>query len=278
MVIKNLASTTGAEVVSCFLGAFANYFAPLSQDEHYWLRRWEGASIDWELSFGAFHQKKLVGFVLHGIGLCQQKKTTFNIGTGVLPAFRGQRIVQQLYDYGLPLLKVKGLEQAGLEVITENTIAIKAYQKVGFEIQRELRCFSGMPQGFMLHNGWQKEIEVHTPIQPKWEAYQKLVDYSFSWENKRAAMEILKEDFSFFELYEYDKLAAYSVFNIQNGYIAQFGMENKAAGHALLKHLSQKMSMMRINNVDATSTTMIQFWESVGMKNVLNQYEMKMRL
>ena len=70
----------------------------------------------------------------------ENKFTAFNSGTGVVPKYRGRRIVKQLYDFAIPELLKRGVEKCGLEVIKENEKAIKAYRRVGFEIIKILKC------------------------------------------------------------------------------------------------------------------------------------------
>jgi ribosomal protein S18 acetylase RimI-like enzyme len=84
-----------------------------------------------------------VGFVLFAIGDLQGKRNAHNSGTGVIPEFRGRRIVEQIYGVALPILKMNGVLTSTVEAITLNERAIRAYRKVGYEITRKLRCFGG---------------------------------------------------------------------------------------------------------------------------------------
>ena len=59
--------------------------------------------------------------------------TAYNAGTGIIPAFRGQGIVGEMYEMLLPRLKAMGIRQSILEVICQNERAIKAYEKAGFQ-------------------------------------------------------------------------------------------------------------------------------------------------
>ena len=61
----------------------------------------------------------------------------------MLPEYRGKRIVKSIYDFALPDLKINGIEKCALEVIIENTKAIKSYQSIGFDICKTFNCFSG---------------------------------------------------------------------------------------------------------------------------------------
>lgn len=51
----------------------------------------------------------------------------------VLPAYRGQGLNQQLITSLMVWIKSKGVKEIRLDVYTENSAAVKAYEKVGFK-------------------------------------------------------------------------------------------------------------------------------------------------
>lgn len=58
----------------------------------------------------------------------------------VLPEFRGQGLNQQLIEGLLAWVRLKGLTEVRLQVYTENSAAIRAYEKAGFkQILTEMR-------------------------------------------------------------------------------------------------------------------------------------------
>src|SRR5687768_6451246 len=120
MEIKSLENTPLAEIAACFNLAFSDYFVKFAATEEYLKNRWRANSVDYSLSFGAFENGKLVAFIIHGIDKLNGKKTAYNAGTGVIPEFRGQKLVAQLYDFALSRLKAAGILQSTLEVITQN--------------------------------------------------------------------------------------------------------------------------------------------------------------
>ncbi len=48
------------------------------------------------------------------------KLTAHNDGTGVIPTYRGNQLVDKMYEVAIPRFKAKGIEQCTLEVIQEN--------------------------------------------------------------------------------------------------------------------------------------------------------------
>lgn len=73
-------------------------------------------------------------------------KHTGTLGMGVHKNYRGQRIGTALMDATLAAAKEFGLERVELEVYTSNTVAIKLYEKYGFQtegIKRKARKLDG---------------------------------------------------------------------------------------------------------------------------------------
>ena len=67
MIIKNLSSIELSVITESFNEAFADYIMRFTATEEYLQNRWKGAGVDYNLSFGAFINDKLVGFIIHGI-------------------------------------------------------------------------------------------------------------------------------------------------------------------------------------------------------------------
>ena len=143
MIIKNLKDTSFEELFNCFIPSFENYFVKMPNDPNYFRERWDAAKVDYQLSYGAFDQGKLIGFIIHAIDQRNGVLTAFNTGTGVLPEYRGQRIVKSIYDYALKDLSQNGIHRSTLEVITQNKLAVKAYKSVGFQIYKHFKCYNG---------------------------------------------------------------------------------------------------------------------------------------
>ena len=143
MKVKKLGDITFELIIDCFLKSFENYYVEVPSDKNYYKKRWEIAKVDFTLSYGMFDGENIVGFIIHAIDNRHGKKIAFNTGTGVIPEYRGRRIVQAIYDFAIPDLKMNGITQCALEVIIENHKAIKSYQRVGFEICKTYNCFSG---------------------------------------------------------------------------------------------------------------------------------------
>ena len=143
MQIKNLATTPLPQIVECFNLAFANYFVKMPTDVAYYEGRWRSARVDYEASIGVFDKDKLVALMIIGIDYHNGKLTAFNTGTGVIPDYKGQALVDKMYEFARPIFQKKGIQKCMLEVIQGNARAIRVYERIGFKIVRSLRCFRG---------------------------------------------------------------------------------------------------------------------------------------
>lgn len=64
---------------------------------------------------------------MHGIDEKNGEKVAFNLCTRVIPSFRGKRLVGQIYDHAIPILKKHNVQKCLFEVIQTNEKAIRAY-------------------------------------------------------------------------------------------------------------------------------------------------------
>ncbi|MFC5269851.1 GNAT family N-acetyltransferase [Adhaeribacter terreus] len=277
MEIKTLENTPTSEIVTCFNEAFSDYFVPISATEEAMQSRWRASRVDFSLSFGAFENNKLVAFIITGVGNLHGHKTAYNAGTGVIPAFRGQKLVAKLYAYALPVFKGAGISQCTLEVITQNEKAIKAYRNIGFEIDRTLHCFKGELQPASTPSPF--EIKTSTAID--FEAIAPLQAYTFAWDNMNEGIKAAGPAYQYWQLFENQNLKAYLFLNPATGYIGQFGFDRSAPeiyGLNLLREVAKTHPSLRLNNVDANAVETLALFETAGMVNYISQFEMRMLL
>lgn len=95
-------------------------------------------SIHPNLSVAAFLGDAPVGFVMVGLKDAFGQKQAWNGGTGVNPAFRGKGLGTRLLREAIQRLRAAGIATFSLEVKTENTQAIRAYERCGFKFVDKL--------------------------------------------------------------------------------------------------------------------------------------------
>ncbi len=277
--IKHLAETSLADITECFNQSFADYIVKFNATEEGLAARWKAGRVDFQMSFGAFEEDQLVGFFITGIDDYDGKRTAFNLATGVIPAARGQRIVQRLYDYAFPHFRENGVQQCMLEVIVGNDIAIKAYQNVGFEIGRTLHCFSGSLK-------WNEDV-ILPPLRfrktavPRWKKYEELQPYAPSWEHTPAAIDLARKEYDFWEFYEGKILRGFFCGKKENGFTPHVWVDPARwndLGPFLFARIANRFGKIKMNNVESTATELIGLLKRRKVENKIDQYEMKMDL
>ncbi|UTW62852.1 GNAT family N-acetyltransferase [bacterium SCSIO 12741] len=273
MTVKNLSSSSIDNILDCFLEAFENYFVSLPTDKAFYKQRWKAAGVNFDCSYGMFDGEKLVGFIIHAIDRRNGKLTAFNTGTGVIPAYRGQRIVASIYTHALKDLAQQGIEHSVLEVITKNEIAIKLYEAIGFKKCKEFQCFQGT-------------IDLDYPIEPelkevplsevKWDHLPHQEFYS--WDNQKES--IVKGNYRFFEVIHKGKVESFFIINPALHYLSQLDLlsTDHEAWNRLFKGIQHFSDTMKVNNVDTRLTDKKAALLAIGLTNTVDQYEMEMEI
>ena len=270
MEIRSLDNTPLKDIVDCLLIAFEDYFVPMPSDLNYWADRFLGARVDLALSYGAFEGEKLVGFIIHGIDDYKGYRTAFNTGTGILPKFRGQKIVDQIYTFGIPQLQRAGITQCALEVIQDNHRAIRVYERIGFSITRNFLCFKGKLQ---------LEPEDIRVSLASFDEVQCLGSQHnlYSWDNVNAAIQTAGPIYATYLVQRGSQGIGYFTINPKNGYLAQYEADSEDFP-SLLAAVQSVHPNVRINNVDQERAELILFLLAAGLDNHIDQYEMLMEI
>jgi len=273
MHINNLGTVKIDDLVNCFNESFADYFVKMPTTIDFWEKRWLAARVDYSFSYGMFDENKMVGFIVNGIDFHENKFTAFNSGTGVLPKYRGRKIVKQLYDFAIPELLKRGVETCSLEVIKENEKAIKAYRSVGFEITKILKCYSGT-----LKNSTNNELTLVNKALENVDWKHLPNQMLNSWDNQKNAITIREKEYNYYEVFEQTKRIGYFIINPNSGNLAQFDLFDESEASNWLKlfaGIKNTTSNIKINNVDGKQTGKIKAIENVGLDHVIEQYEME---
>ena len=273
MIVRNLENISLEEILDAFLLAFENYFVPMPVEKEYYENRWKVAGVDYSLSYGMFDGGKLVGFIIHAVDKRQGQLTAFNTGTGVIPEYRGKRIVQSIYDQALKDLRHQGIEKSTLEVITKNEIAIRTYQKVGFKIYKYYKCFNGTLKLDLPELPEIREVDL------KDVDWDRLPDQEFySWDNQRES--VSRGPFRFFNVVRRGEPESFFIINPDLNYLAQFGLLHSENGswERLFAAIQQISNPVKINNVDARLKDKLKNLSLFGLENAIDQYEMELTL
>lgn len=271
MTIKNLSDISFETILECFLKAFENYFVELPTDKQYYAQRWKAAKVNFTYSYGMLDGDQLVGFILHAIDKRRNQLIAYNAGTGVIPEFRGKRIVSSMYKHALNHFRENDIDSIVLEVITKNDIAIKAYENIGFEKRRKYNCFNGKIRLYSIDEVELEELDL------------KDVDWNslpnqelYSWDNQKES--VMLGNYRFFQIINKAEPESFFIINTEINYVAQFDLfESGAAGWLrLFSGIKTISETIKINNVDYRLKEKQKVLSSIGLKNTVDQFEMEL--
>lgn len=273
MIVKNLGNTDFDTILDSFLLAFENYFVTVPTDSNYYKERWKAAKVDFNFSYGMFDGDKLVGFVIHAIDQRGGRLMAFNTGTGVIPDYRGQKIVQSIYEYALDDLKRIGVTNCALEVITKNEIAIRSYKGIGFTTCRTYKCFKGTINSETIEKVTLEKVDLE---KVDWANLPN--QHYYSWDHQKES--ILRSNYRFFHVLTDTSPESFFIIQPNTGYLVQFDvlLEGENAWNRLILGIRQISSTIKINNVDERSTVKLEQLNAVGFVNTVDQFEMRMKL
>ena len=269
MRIMNLATTDFSVIIECFLKAFANYYVPMPTDHNYYKKRWAIAGVRYDLSYGVFENDKLIAFMLHAVDEREGVQIAFNTGTGVLPNYRGQHLVQKLYAIALKDFKNIGVKKIKLEVIQENSKAIRAYQKVGFTIQKELLCYKGFLKPISSDKIVVKAVDIKNV---DWQEIPNQLEYSWDFQKET----LINSSYRFYYLLEENIYMGYFIIDVDNKMIAQFDLlvDDENQWQYLFAAMASFGKEFRLINLSAARIDKKNQLEIYGWENTINQYEM----
>jgi ribosomal protein S18 acetylase RimI-like enzyme len=279
MLFRNLNKIPTATLLDTFNAAFADYFVKLELTEEKLQNKLRSDRIDLALSAGAFKDEQLVGFILHGVDIINDKKIIYNAGTGVIPEYRGKQLTRAMYRFMLPALKAENATKCILEVIDRNRPALKVYSELGFTLKRDLLCFKGKVET----TDAQKKYLIKKIDLPQEELIRSFWDWSPSWQNSIAALKIINENNRTIGCYRDNVLVGYLNWNPLNNRIAQFAIDKNYRRLGIARELFQYVqetnnSEITIINVDKRSDHTLKFLGSIGLNPFITQYEMELTI
>lgn len=286
---RSLSEEDFGQLYKTLLEAFSDYIVPM-QPEIDALRRlylMEGVALDY--SFGVFDDDKMIGFTVNGIGDWQGKLTAYDAGTGIIPAYRRKGISRRMFEYILPVLRARQIEQYLLEVIVENKPAFELYKSLGFQIKREFAVFK-RDKIFISEDPrqqYQPNIEIKEIENPDWNFLQSLWTYHPSWQNSIDSMKRSAADTAINKkvlgVFLDNKIIGYGIVFPKSGNVPQFVIaENhrrKNLGSLLLNALQkQAKAELKVNNIDQKAHDITAFLRTNGFSLLTRQYEMLLKL
>ena len=284
--IRNLKANEVTEMYLTFLDAFSDYPVPFRLSKEQFVRKFvHKLNIDFPLSCGAFdYSGALIAFIFTSINYYQGRKTAYNGGTGVRPSYRGNKLVQKMYDILIPKLKEAGISQSVLEVLVQNERAIKIYEKVGFKQSQLLKCFKLNSEVLTPTDKLKVRLEIFNVNSPNFQTYDRFNSYTPSFlDSSKMLLHNLANE-TVVEARHEGNCVGYAIFQPSTGRISQIGVDastrQMGIGSALIKYVYETSTQkaLTILNVSDQARETLSFFERLGFVNELDQYEMTLNL
>ncbi|WZL72470.1 GNAT family N-acetyltransferase [Clostridiaceae bacterium 35-E11] len=277
---KILDKTNTETLHKTFLDAFSDYQVKIDLPIWKFKQMLQRRGYVPEMSIGAFKDEILVGFVLNGFRNWNGKPTVYDLGTGVVGAYRRQGITSNMLLNIKELLKEKQVEQYLLEVIKSNESAVQLYKKQGFKIQREFTCFR-------LDKNKYSSIttcKVEHVDRIDWTQLTEFWDFNPSWQNAIDSINAIPDAFIYSIVRFDDTIVGYGIIDKKTGDIPQIAVNKDYRGKGIarsimtdmIKHTeSYKISVL---NVENQLKSMKDFLLELGFEYSVDQYEMLLRI
>ncbi len=288
---KSLEQINESDILETHNSAFSDYEVEMNWTLPQFQNINKQRGVRYDLSIGAFDEDKLVGFIINGAGNWNNKPTVYDCGTGIIKDYRRKGIGTEIIKRLITLLQDAGISQYLLEVIKKNEKAYQLYLKQGFEIVREFDCvIVDIPtikekieerKEDLQSIDNDKNFEINETNQPNWDIYKIFWDKTPSWQNSIECIERNREVLTILELNHKMTPVGYAVFDPRSGGFAQFAIHPEFRRRKLGVYLINKViekcptaTRLSIINIDKGLNSFIGFYESLGFKIFVEQYEM----
>jgi ribosomal protein S18 acetylase RimI-like enzyme len=292
---KSLENVNELEILETHNSAFSDYEVQMNWTLPQFQNINKQRGVRYDLSIGAFDENKLVGFIINGAGNWNNIPTVYDCGTGIIKDYRQKGIATEIIKRLIALLQDSGISQYLLEVIKSNEKAYQLYLKQGFEIIREFDCaiaeISVIKEKLeerkedlqFIDND--KNFEIAVTNQPNWDIYKTFWDKTPSWQNSIECIERNREVLTILEVNHKTTPVGYAVFDPRSGGFAQFAIHPNYRRRKLGVYLINKViescptaTRLSIINIDKELSSFIGFYESLGFKIFVEQYEMMKKI
>jgi ribosomal protein S18 acetylase RimI-like enzyme len=242
--------------------------------------------VDFKLSVGAFDRGKMIGFTMAGAGEKNGVMCAFDAMTGIVKPHRGKGLARKMFEFMVPGLKKAGIREIWLEVLQNNKAAINAYQNAGFSIVREFDCYTIALNKLNLRMPGDKMIRIKVLEKMELGYYESFLDWQPSWENSFASIIRIPDETVLLEARDGESRAGLLAYYPTLNWIMCLAVDKPyrrkgiatALLHNLKKHIKDKISVIKMLNVDHADKGMHKFLLKSGFEHYVKQFEMKLNL
>jgi ribosomal protein S18 acetylase RimI-like enzyme len=280
--IRTLTGMPVEQIHEAFLDAFSEYEVKLDMSLEKLVEMMKTRDLNPDYSVGCFDDDLLVGFILTGYREINGLKVCYDGGTGVIKAYQRKGIGEMLLKEILQFLKEKGISRFVLEVLENNTPAIKLYEKQGFAKTRKLECFETVKHELRPVPDRGFGITVTNPARLiQNETLYQL--YPPTWQNEIQSVLNVSENYTCISLSCTSKILGYGFIHKTKGDIPQIGVLKEWKNRGLEAHLvaelayhtrSEKLIILNVEAGNYLGETLCK----LGFHNTVNQWEMVLEM
>ena len=252
------------QLAACFNLAFSDYEQSISftpESMKYYLT---ASNVDLSLSYGAFREEEMVGFILNSAGIYQEQKVVFDAGTGVIPQHRGKKVFSDLFAYTCQQLRQRGVTGYYLEVLQSNHHAVAIYSKKGFSVRREYSV--------LVASGPRPDWDRGIPALPYSDFTPFATQFSVEPSFEHTSHGVVQNPQLYEVLYLEDR--AYCIYAKRNGELIQLHYHDLEALKDVISALIRRYPRAMAKNIDYAYPDVIQMLKDLGFTEILKQYEM----
>ncbi|MGE0019871.1 MAG: GNAT family N-acetyltransferase [Draconibacterium sp.] len=280
--IKKLSGTPVEKIHEAFIDAFSEYEVPIDMPLNKLQEMMVTRDLNPDWSVGCFDGDLLVGFILTGYRKINGQKVCYDGGTGVIKAYQRKGIGEMLLKELLLILRKEQVHQFVLEVLENNTPAIKLYQNHGFAKTRKLECFEIGKNELRPVPDRSFGITVTNPATLfQYEELYRL--YPPTWQNENQSVMNVSESYTCVSLSCTSKILGYGFIHKTKGDIPQIGILEEWKHWGLEAHLiaelakhteSEKIIVLNVEAENYLGETL----NKLGFRNSVNQWEMALKM
>ncbi|MVO98476.1 GNAT family N-acetyltransferase [Paenibacillus lutrae] len=138
LVLKRLRDCSVHQAVEVWNEGFGDYYIPMKLSPDAYLSRFVNEGLSADHSLIAYEGDEPIGFLLNGIRKAGDQLVSWNGGTAVIPAYRGQGVGRQLLEASLDIYRQENVSVSTIEAFGVNTGAIRLYESLGYRTQEVL--------------------------------------------------------------------------------------------------------------------------------------------
>lgn len=272
---KNLESISYKEITECFNLSFSDYHLPVQLTEEQLKTRLVMSGVDKNLSFGAFYNEQMIGFIFNSCNVYNGDRVVFDVGTGVVPQHRGNKVFTNLYKFAEQQLIANNIEKYFLEVLQQNDKAIHSYKKQGFSVVRE---FSVLKSSEHTKENINENIMKTDFSDFNFDKVDQCFFVNPSFEHCTNVIRLNHNLFSVAYTEKENKITAFCVFSKDNGGITQLGYTDINDLKSIVKFLCSKFELVYAKNIDMSHSKVLKMLKELRFCEIAKQYEMVKKL